>query len=108
MGLKDAPRVGDDAGVRNMLARLDGLESQLRMVQAASAGSAANSAYLLGQTVSAEATPGLTSVTIDPATSDVPTTWLTFDPAADAAVTITTSPSGRVDRDRRQARCRLG
>lgn len=96
MGLKDAPRVGDDAGVRNILARMDALETQLRMVQAASAGSAASLTFLSGQTISAEATPSLTSITIDPADSDIPATWLPFDPAADAAVSITTSPSGRV------------
>lgn len=96
MGLKDAPRVGDDAGIRNLLARLDGLETQLRMISAASSGSQANLAFLLGSTISAEATPALTSVTINPADSNVPTTWLSYDPAADAAVTITAPPTGRV------------
>lgn len=53
--------------------------------------------FLLGQTVAAEVAPGaITTIVIDPATSDVPLTWLPFDPAADAVVALTTSSTGRI------------
>lgn len=54
-------------------------------------------AFLLGQSVSAEAVPGaVTQVTTNPATSNVSDTWVAFDAAADASVTVTTSSTGRL------------
>jgi len=54
-------------------------------------------AFLLDQSVSHEAAPGsITSTNINPATSAVPATWLPYDPAADATVTVTTSSTGRL------------
>ena len=97
MGLLDAPQRGDDAGIRTLLARIGELEAQLRMVAAAAAGSQGQLDFLLGQTVSAEAAPvSFTSVTVDPATSNVPETWVPFDADADAQVTLTTSSTGRI------------
>lgn len=97
MGLLDAPQRGDDAGIRTLLGRIGDLEAQLRMVSAAAAGSQGQLDFLLGQTVSAEAAPvSLTSVSINPATSNVPETWIPFDADADAQVTLTTSSTGRI------------
>ncbi len=97
MGLMDAPQVGDDAGIRMLLHRITELEHRLNMVAAASAGNAGQVDFLLGQTVSGEASPGgSTTITIDPATSSVPDTWIPFDPGADAAVTLTTSSTGAI------------
>lgn len=97
MGLLDAKQVGDDAGIRSLLRRLTAVEKQLQLVAAASAGQSGQVDFLFSQDVFAEATPGgLTSIDIDPATTDVPLTWLDYDPAADATVTITTSSTGRV------------
>lgn len=53
--------------------------------------------FLLNQTVSAEAAPGsLTTMATNPAAANVADTWVAFDAAADAQVTITTSSTGRV------------
>lgn len=97
MPLADAREVGDDAGIRKLLRRLDDLENQLRMVAAASAGQTGQVDFLLNQQVSQEATPGtITAININPATTDVPVTWLPFDPTADASVTVVTSSTGRL------------
>lgn len=53
--------------------------------------------FLLGQKVFAEAVPGsLTVINTDPATADVPVTWVPYDPVADATVTLITSSTGRL------------
>ena len=97
MRLQDAPQVGDDAGIRALLGRVGKLEDQLQRVQAASSGNQATVDYVLGQVVSAEAAPsGVTALEFPDATTDVPATWLPFDPTADASVTITTSSTGLV------------
>ena len=97
MGLLDITRAGEDAGIRQLLARLDDLETQLRQVAAASAGNQSQVNFLANQTVSAEAAPGaVTTITTNPATVAVADTWLPFSAAADATVTLTTSSTGRV------------
>lgn len=53
--------------------------------------------FLLNQVAFDEAAPGAaTNIEFQPATKDIATTWLPFDPKADAAVTIKTSSTGRV------------
>lgn len=97
MALLDAPQVGDDAGIRGFLKRLDELETRLQQVAAAAAGNASQVDFLAGQTVSAEAAPGaVTTITTNPATASIPDTWLPFNAAADASRTFTTSSTGRV------------
>lgn len=97
MGLLNAPDAGEDAGLRALVRRVADLETQLQQVMAASAGNAGQLDFLANQSASAEAAPGaLTTVTINPATSNVPITWIAFDPAADAQVELTTSSTGRL------------
>jgi len=97
MPLLDAPQVGDDSGLRNLLRRVGDLETLVRQVAAASSGSQGQLDFLAGQTVSAEASPGAaTTITTNPAIAAVSTTWVEFDPTADAAVTLTTSSTGRI------------
>lgn len=96
MTLAGQGRSGSDAGLRKLLDRIAELESQLRMVSAAAAGNRAQLDFLAGQTASAEASPpAFTTITLD-GSVDVPDSWVPFDPAADAQVTITTSSTGRV------------
>lgn len=53
--------------------------------------------FLSNQFYTAEGSPGmLTTIEVNPVTGDLPTTWLPYDPDADAAVTFTTSSSGNV------------
>lgn len=97
MGLLDITRAGEDAGVRTLLQRITEIETRLQQVSAAAAGSQGQIDFLASQTVSAEAAPGaLTVLTTNPAAADVATTWVAFDAAADAAVTITTSSTGKI------------
>jgi len=97
MRLIDAPQVGDDAGIRQLLGRISTLEARLAEVQAAAAGNQGSLDFLAAQTVSAEASPGsLTTVTTNPATSGVANTWVPFDSSADASCQLTTSSTGRI------------
>ena len=97
MGLLDITRAGEDAGVRTLLQRIADLESQLQQVSAAAAGNSGQVEFLANQTVSAEAAPGaLTTITINPATANIATTWVAFDAAADAQAELTTSSTGRL------------
>lgn len=101
MGLLNAPDAGEDAGLRALVRRVADLETQLQQVSAAAAGNSGQVDFLASQTVSAEAAPGaLTTLTTNPAAADVATTWVAFDAAADAAVTITTSSTGKRCGDR--------
>jgi hypothetical protein len=114
-----APQVADIAAAQAQLqlvvADLTSQQGQLTAAQAALAAQqtalttaqadlttaqaaiAAQVAFLAGQTASAEAVPGsLTTVTTNPATSNVNDTWVAYNSAADATVTITTSSTGKL------------
>ena len=78
--------------------QLDGLRESLREGLASVAKSIAPQIeFLLTQTTSQEANPGsVTTITINPATTAVPTTWLPFSAASDAVLIVRTTSTGKL------------
>lgn len=94
MDLFDAPQVGDDAGIRDLLRRISRLETHLRQVSAAAAGNQSSLDFLLTQSVDAETSPTAERSALDPAVAS--SGWWPWSLARDAAVVLRTSSTGKL------------
>lgn len=86
-----------ETAAKNVDTLAGGTNARLSSTMASVKGLNSTVSFLSHQDYSAEAVPGtLTTVDISPAETNIPDTWVEFDPDADAQLTVTTSESGTV------------